>query len=502
MDLMLTQPNPEGEMDDAIGTEPFRPQYHFTPRRNWVNDPNGLVYFEGEYHLFYQYNPHGMDWGHMSWGHAVSADLVSWRELPVAIPETDQMIFSGSVVVDWENVSGLGEGKAPPLLAFFTAFDEARSIQSQHLAVSHDRGRTFVHYAGNPIIDLDLADFRDPKVFYHAESGAWIMLVALARDHYIQFYRSQNLLDWTLAGSFGPMGSTSGQWECPDLIRLSMDEDPANAHWVLKVDVDVGLVDGGSGAQYFVGQFDGHRFTMDPELSGLSGALVDQGPDFYAAVTWSDLPAEQASPVWIGWQSNHQSGKAYPTYPWRGAMSLPRELYLFPEGEKLKLGQRPLKALTGLRSAERRGVTGSLAAAASQVSFAREKSFWQDISLGGDAGTTGTVSLSDGHETLLTITVAFGGEQISFERHASAFGPVDFFERKTTTRLPLPARIDLQILVDGSLVEIFVNGGRRVYSASLFASDGMSTSIECLTGTLRVERDDLALMQRSIDFSP
>jgi len=498
---MLTKSNPEGEMDDAIGAERFRPQYHFTPRRNWVNDPNGLVYFEGEYHLFYQYNPHGMDWGHMSWGHAVSADLVSWRELAVAIPETDQMIFSGSVVVDWDNVSGLGDGTAPPLLAFFTAFDEARSIQSQHLAVSHDRGRSFSHYAGNPIIDLNLADFRDPKVFYHAESEAWIMLVALARDHYVQFYRSQNLLDWTLAGSFGPMGSTSGQWECPDLIRLSVDADPLSGLWVLKVDVDVGIVDGGSGAQYFVGRFDGHRFTVDPDLGGLSGALVDQGPDFYAAVTWSDLPPEQPSPVWIGWQSNHQSGKAYPTHPWRGAMSAPRELYLFREDDTLKLGQRPLKALAGLRGAERRGDTGSLAAAVSQVSFAREKSFWQDISVRGDAGTTGTVSLSDGQETLLTITIAFGREEISFERHASQLAPVDFFERKTTTQLPPFERIELQVLVDGSLVEIFVNGGRRVYSASLFASDGMSAGIECLAGTLRVERDDLAPMRCSIDFS-
>src|SRR5579872_5698392 len=195
----------------------YRPRYHFTPRRNWMNDPNGLVYFAGEYHLFFQHNPCGDQWGHMSWGHAVSRDLVTWEELPVAIPETDrEMIFSGCLVIDWKNVSGLGGGSEPPFLAFYTGYDAKTDIQRQCLAFSHDRGRTFTFYEGNPLIDLGMAHFRDPKVFYHEDSAAWVMAVSLPREHRIVFYRSRNLLQWTLAGSFGPAGATSGQWECPD----------------------------------------------------------------------------------------------------------------------------------------------------------------------------------------------------------------------------------------------------------------------------------------------
>ena len=220
LDPPLQDPSQQRSRDDA---DPYRPVFHYTPRRNWMNDPNGLVYFEGEYHLFYQYNPFGSQWGHMSWGHAVSPDLIHWTELPVAIPENDQMIFSGCAVIDRHNVSGLGDGESPAMLAFFTAFDRETEIQSQHLAYSLDRGRTFVHYKGNPLIDLDLLHFRDPKVFYHAPSAAWVMVVALSRDHKVQFYRSTNLLDWALASEFGPAGSTSGQWECPDLMLVPVE---------------------------------------------------------------------------------------------------------------------------------------------------------------------------------------------------------------------------------------------------------------------------------------
>lgn len=446
-------------------TEPYRPQVHFTPHRNWINDPNGLVWFEGEYHLFFQYNPKGMDWGNMCWGHAVSADLAHWHELPVAIPETDQMIFSGSIVVDHDNVSGLGDGIAAPLIAIFTAYDPVRSIQSQHLAFSHDCGRSFTHYAGNPIIDLDLADFRDPKVFYHADSAAWVMVVALARDHVLQFYRSSDLLDWTLAGTFGPTGSTSGQWECPDLFEVPIEGEGGASAWVLKIDVDVGLTDGGSGAQYFVGDFDGYRFTIDPVRGDEGGLLVDQGPDFYAAITWSNLPDPSAGPLWIGWQSNHQTGRYYPTDPWRGAMSLPRRLFLYPVDSSLRLGQVPVLDADIPPDAD----AGPVAIEGDRIILsAGATSFQHRFRVSTDTDHDWTIELVDGDEILLQVAVDATGGRVTFHRPKSAIGRFDGYEHRTSTTLtPVPS-VDVHVVVDGSLVEIFLNGGRSVYSGSIF----------------------------------
>jgi len=446
-------------------TEPYRPQVHFTPHRNWINDPNGLVWFEGEYHLFFQYNPKGMDWGNMCWGHAVSTDLMHWRELPVAIPETDQMIFSGSIVVDHDNVSGLGDGIAAPLIAIFTAYDPVRSIQSQHLAFSHDRGRSFTHYAGNPIIDLDLADFRDPKVFYHADSAAWVMVVALARDHVLQFYRSSDLLDWTLAGTFGPTGSTSGQWECPDLFEVPIAGEGGASAWVLKIDVDVGLTDGGSGAQYFVGDFDGYRFTIDPVRGDEGGLLVDQGPDFYAAITWSNLPDPSAGPLWIGWQSNHQTGRYYPTDPWRGAMSLPRRLFLYPVDSSLRLGQVPVLDADIQPDAD----AGPVAIEGDRIILSADAtSFQHRFRVSTDTDHDWTIELVDGDEILLQVAVDATGGRVTFHRPKSAIGRFDGYEHRTATTLTPVSSIDVHVVVDGSLVEIFLNGGRSVYSGSIF----------------------------------
>lgn len=453
------------ERPTIAGTEPYRPQIHFTPHRNWINDPNGLVWFDGEYHLFFQYNPKGMDWGNMCWGHAVSDDLKHWRELPVAIPETDQMIFSGSIVVDHDNVSGLGDGIAAPLIAIFTAYDSVRSIQSQHLAYSHDRGRSFIHYAGNPIIDLDLADFRDPKVFYHADSAAWVMVVALARDHVVQFYRSSDLLDWTLAGTFGPAGSTSGQWECPDLVEVPIEGEDGASAWVLKVDVDVGLTDGGSGAQYFVGDFDGYRFTIDPVRGDADGLLVDQGPDFYAAITWSNLPDPAAGPIWIGWQSNHQTGRYYPTDPWRGAMSLPRRLFLYPVDGGLRLGQVPLLDT----DIEVDAGAGPVAVEDDRIILSTDAtSFQHRFRVATDAVEDVTIALVDDDETVLHVVIEATGGRVVFERPQSAIGRFDGFDHLTVATLPPASSVDFHIIVDGSLVEIFLNGGRSVYSGSIF----------------------------------
>src|SRR5579884_3607142 len=319
--------------------EPYRPLFHFSPKENWTNDPCGLVYAGGKYHLFFQYNPLGNSWGHMSWGHAVSPDLISWTQLPVAIPEENGvMIFTGSSVVDRNNTSGLCEGRTGCIVSIYTghvAKTKGRAQrQNQNLAFSED-GVTWKKYAGNPVLDLGLADFRDPKVFWHAPSKRWVMVAVLAEQRKATFYASPNLKTWTHLSDFGPAGATGGVWECPDLFALG-------GRWVLKIGLNPGHVAGGSGEQYFVGSFDGVRFHNE---SGTNEPLwVDYGRDCYCESTWNDDRSGEVHA--IGWMSNWQYAGRAPTSPWRGAMTLPRSLALNANGRLL---QTPVAALRSLR---------------------------------------------------------------------------------------------------------------------------------------------------------
>jgi fructan beta-fructosidase len=250
--------------DSPPFSETYRPQFHFTPEKNWMNDPNGLVYYQGEYHLFYQYNPNGNSWGDMSWGHAVSTDLVHWKQLPLALSHDDnEMVFSGSAVVDWDNTTGFGTRKNPAMVAIYTSYTKATNIQAQSIAYSTDRGRTWTKYAGNPVIDIGSRDFRDPKVQWYESTKSWLMTVSLSAEHKVRFYSSNNLKDWKQLSEFGPTGATGGVWECPDLFPLAVDGDPKNVKWILVVNINPGGIAGGSAAQYFVGDFDGTTFTAD-----------------------------------------------------------------------------------------------------------------------------------------------------------------------------------------------------------------------------------------------
>ena len=245
-------------------TETYRPQFHFTPQMNWMNDPNGLLYYKGEYHLFFQYNPSGNTWGNMSWGHAVSKDLVHWTELPVAIPQdATEMAFSGSAVVDTDNTTGFGTPGNPAIVAVYTSLDKATGRQRQALAYSTDDGRTFTKYAGNPVLDIGSSNFRDPKVFWYAPGHEWLMTAALSDQHKVTFYRSSDLKTWTHLSDFGPAGATGGVWECPDLFPMADPANPGKRKWVLVVNLNPGSIAGGSGAQYFTGDFDGTTFTAD-----------------------------------------------------------------------------------------------------------------------------------------------------------------------------------------------------------------------------------------------
>jgi levanase len=259
-----------GPSDAAIASpatayhEPYRPQFHFSPQQNWMNDPNGLIYAKGQYHLFYQYNPSGDTWGSMSWGHATSPDLIHWTQQPLAIPQgANEMVFSGSVVNDVTNSSGLGTAANPPLVAIYTSAYKATGNQAQSLAYSLDGGTTWTKYSGNPVLDLGSQNFRDPKVFWYQPTHSWLMTVALSDQHKVSFYSSKDLKSWTHLSDFGPAGATGGAWECPDLFPLAVDGNPADTKWVVVVGTNPGAVAGGSGVQYFVGNFDGTTFTSD-----------------------------------------------------------------------------------------------------------------------------------------------------------------------------------------------------------------------------------------------
>ncbi|MYM21957.1 glycoside hydrolase family 32 protein [Duganella sp. FT135W] len=348
----------------------FRPQLSYSPAHNWMNDPNGLVYHDGEYHLFYQYNPNGSTWGDMSWGHAVSPDLLHWQELPLALKvektargEVTQMFFSGSVVVDQANTSGLGESGRPAMIAMYTSvYPLAQQLasgqpvlagtQAQSLAYSLDRGRSWTQYAANPVIALPPApytdqyrEFRDPKVFWYAAGNKWVMVLVLPNLHKALLYSSRDLLHWHWMSEFGPSNAIGGAWECPDLIELTVDGDPNQRKWVLVMSLNPGGPAGGSGTQYFVGDFDGVKFSADPS-PGVQ--WLDYGADYYAAVSWNGLPGNRQ--IMIGWMSNWLYGQQVPTAPWRSAQSVPRELSLRTLDGRVRLVQQPVTEFQSLRT--------------------------------------------------------------------------------------------------------------------------------------------------------
>ena len=325
----------------------WQPQLHFSAPPNWINDPNGPILLNGQYHLFFQFNPFGDQWGHMSWGHAVSSDLVHWKQLPLALPEENGVaIFSGSTVEDKDNTSGLcgtrGEKTPGCLVAIYTGASTDK--QTQNLAFSRDSGTTWTKFPGNPVIDPGLKDFRDPKVFWYEPGKSWIMVVALPTQHKVRFYRSKDLRQWELAGEFGPAGAVSGVWECPDLFELPVRDGDGNldSHPLASQrQLNPGGPAGGSADQYFVGQFDGSRFTLDHPYSGVH--WVDWGKDFYASTSFSNLPPGQ-DPIWIAWMSNWQYASKLPSLPGRGEMTLARSLYLRepPAHPAPTSGQEPL----------------------------------------------------------------------------------------------------------------------------------------------------------------
>ncbi|MBI4663075.1 MAG: glycoside hydrolase family 32 protein [Verrucomicrobia bacterium] len=448
--------------------EPFRPQFHFTPERNWMNDPNGMVYFEGEYHLFYQYNPFGDKWGHMSWGHAVSRDLVHWRHLPLALAEEHGvMIFSGSAVVDWRNTSGFGKDGKPPLVALYTGHHTAKPLQNQHIAYSTDRGRTWTKFRGNPVLDIGEKDFRDPKVFWHEPTRRWIMAVAWPVQRKVRLYSSPNLKEWSHLSDFGPAGSTSGIWECPDLFPVQLEGNRRESKWVLIVNVGSGAPAGGSGCQYFVGEFDGTRFT--PEVASPPARWADYSRDFYAAVSWSDIPKRDNRRLWIGWMSNWEYAGAVPTSPWRSAMSLPRELMLRRSGHEHRLIQIPARELRKLRGRPYHRGAGTVDEAADWLRRREVSGDQLEIDIEFESAGSGKFGLKvrqgEGEETVIGCEPS--GNRLFLDRTRA--GKTDFHPKFSGIHeAPLSARngrIRLRVFLDASSIEVFANEGEATLTA-------------------------------------
>ncbi len=330
--------------------EPHRPQLHFSPPASWMNDPNGMVYANGEYHLFYQYYPNATVWGPMHWGHAVSKDLVHWENLPIALyPDKLGLIFSGSAVLDKTNSSGFGTKKDPPLVAMFTYHlmegEKAgrTNFQYQGIAYSIDEGRTWTKYDKNPVIPNteNIKDFRDTKVFWNEKLKSWSVVFAVG-DH-VRFYNSKDLKSWKMTGEFGKNdGTHGGVWECPDIFPMQIN---GKTKWVLLVSINPGGANGGSATQYFIGDFDGKTFKNDNKSSEI--LWLDYGRDNYAGVTWSNAPDNRR--IFLGWMSNWDYAQIVPTKKWRSAMTLPRELSLRNTDKGLHVVQQPVKETEALR---------------------------------------------------------------------------------------------------------------------------------------------------------
>ncbi|NLE45208.1 MAG: glycoside hydrolase family 32 protein [Chloroflexi bacterium] len=447
-------------------TDLYRPQFHFTPQRDWMNDPNGLVHFDGEYHLFYQHNPYGVNWGHMHWGHAVSCDLVHWRDLPIALseePTNGITMFSGSAVVDWHNSSGFGSGVCPPLVVIYTAHHSSKPLENIHVAYSTDRGRTFVKYRLNPVLDVNHAKFGDPKVFWYAESNQWVMVTILGHEQgRVALYASTNLRDWRPLSSFEAADVAPAIWECPDLFALPLDGDPQQMRWILKVN----NTDQNSPTQTwnFVGDFDGTCFQSSTLPTSAAGS--DRGA-MYAEVTYNDIPPVDGRRVLIGWIRQVPDNRRR----WTGIQSIPRTLTLRSTAGGPRLHQAPVRELQALRGRHSALNNVPLPAPDDPSSaYALEGDTWEvDLRL----------DPADADECGLRLRLHGGDEAfVGF----SATGAMLFLDQPGQPRLNVPmyshdGNVRLHVFVDRSVIEVFGGEGEAVITATL-QSDPLCATIQ------------------------
>jgi fructan beta-fructosidase len=475
-------------VDGQPAFEQHRPGFHFTPPSMWMNDPNGLVYYDGEFHLFYQFYPEDTVWGPMHWGHAVSSNLVRWQHLPIALaPDEHGYVFSGSAVVDWNNTSGFGEEGAPPLVAIFTYHDPERAKggtndhETQGIAYSNDHGRTWTKFQGNPVLPNTAhnRDFRDPNVFWHAASGRWVMVLSVFDR--VQFWTSSDLKEWTYLSEFGKgLGAHGGTWECPDLFPLTIEET-GETKWVLVQNLNPGGQQGGSGTQYFVGEFDGVSFKLDESFARTlreeTAAWLDWGRDNYAGATWSDVPADDGRRIFIGWMSNWDYAQQVPTSMWRGAMTVPRTLRLVSTPEGYRVVSWPVAELEVLRERSVELPPASLQGErdiGAQLGFPPSAA---DISLefdlaGTDASRFGVVLANGRGEEYRVGFDVNANRFFSNRRRAGDHGFSDRFADKVheAPRQTGSARLKMRMLLDVASVELFADQGATVLTDIFFPS--------------------------------
>lgn len=466
--------------------EKFRPSYHFTPKQNWVNDPNGLFYYEGKYHLYFQHNPNDNVWGPMHWGHATSYDLINWKEENIALyPDENGYIFSGSIVVDSKNSSGLGVDNKVPIIALYTNHnpkgESNDSIQSetQYLAYSLDSGYTWTKYKNNPIINNPgIKDFRDPKVVWDEDSNKWIMALAVQQE--VFFYGSQNLLDWNLLSKFGKnYGSHSGVWECPELMKLPVNDQESK--WVLIVSINPGGPNGGSATQYFVGDFDGTNFNIDDhfahEIESNHSYWLDFGKDNYASVSFDNARKIDGSKIMIGWMSNWLYAQKVPTKKWRNGMTIPREVKLKKHGDSYRLISNPVRDLNLVRAKKISGDNLNVNIDKTKIVDSNTISLNSseiNISLKISEGEKYTFTL----ENQLGETLSFGydDELKEFFVDRTDSGIINFSEMfanraSVAPRTSIEKTLKIKALIDTASIELFYDGGETVMTELFFSNE-------------------------------
>jgi len=475
-------------------SENLRPQIHFSPPQNWMNDPNGLLYYKGEYHLFYQHNPTENRWGNIHWGHAVSEDLIHWQHLDIALkPDKYGLMFSGSAVVDKNDTSGFFDGGEGLVAIYTTALPPKNKdyyLQQQCIAYSKDKGRTWHKYEGNPVIENDQwKDFRDPKVFWHDETDSWVMVVTNGKK--VNFYRSQNLKDWELTSDFSCNAFYfEGVWECPDLIKLPV-ENTDEEKWILEVGVQDNSSAGGSGVQYFVGEFDGYQFKN--ENPNQKAFWVDHGQDFYAVQSWSNLPKEQEREVWIAWMNNLAYFEAAPTNDWKGVQSLPRELKLKKFNNEYYLKQKPIKELDQIRIEEESILEHDLKNDFNcELDFDPfEVSFQAEI----EKNDKLNVNLIRGNNLKINLLYDRKKKEVVLRRSFQVdkkMGQV-FNDSHTAIIEEDKEEIDVQLIMDRSTLEVFVNQGEIVFSDLIFPKEDGSTILSIITDSKKGKICDLTI---------
>jgi fructan beta-fructosidase len=468
--------------------EPHRPQLHFSPPANWMNDPNGMVYHNGEYHLFYQYYPNDTVWGPMHWGHAVSRDLIHWENLPIALyPDKLGYIFSGSAVVDRQNTSGFGTKNKPPMVAMFTyhLMEGEKSgrtdFQYQGIAYSTDNGRTWTKYDKNPVIPNteNIKDFRDTKVFWHEETKQWKVVFAVG--DLVRFYSSNDLKNWKLESEFGKNdGSHGGVWECPDLFPLKIN---GKTKWVLLLSINPGGANGGSATQYFIGDFDGKTFKNDNASDQV--LWLDYGRDNYAGVTWSNTPKDRR--IFLGWMSNWDYAQKVPTEKWRSAMTLPRELSLKQTSSGIRVLQKVVAESEILRVSEMFSTKNRMVTDLLDISKSKPSQMEMIIEVDLSKTNSKEFGIELSNQKGETFRVGYDAVSKSFYTDRTKAGKNDFSKefangKHTAPRTSMSSKLKLHLIFDNSSVEMFADDGEIAMTDTFFPTEDFTSSSFFSTG--------------------